>query len=47
MHDDIEAFKTRVLSTQVHGMEIRQWARLLASDDETRIAEALKNNVGW
>lgn len=44
-HPEIEAFKARVLGTQVHGMTIAQWARLLAKGDEPTIEKALRERV--
>lgn len=41
-HSEIEAFKDRVLCSQVHGMSVRDWARLLASDDESKIEDVLR-----
>ena len=45
VHTDIEAFKTRVMNTTVNGMTVRQWARLLASEDDARIRAALRDHL--
>lgn len=45
VHTEIEAFKKRVLASQVHGMSVQEWAKLLASDDETKIEKALREHV--
>lgn len=44
-HAEIEAFKKRVLASQLHGMSVQDWARLFASDDEPRIGKALREQV--
>lgn len=45
VHDDLEAFKTRVLDTKVNGMTVRQWARLLGSGDDAQIKAALARHL--
>lgn len=40
-HPDIEAFKTRVYNTQIHGRTIKAWNKLLSAGTETAIATAL------
>jgi hypothetical protein len=45
-HEGIEAFKRRVMATQVHGMTIGQWSGLLASENETRIRHQLEHRFG-
>ena len=45
VHPEIEAFKKRVLASTVHGMTVQEWARLLASDDESKIEKALREHV--
>lgn len=42
-HDEIEAFKTRVLNTSFHGKTIRQWSAILASNDDSVLESALKS----
>jgi hypothetical protein len=44
-HSEIEAFKGRVLSRTVHGMTIQKWAKILCSDNESRIERALRDHV--
>lgn len=46
VHEELEAFKTKVLSTQVNGMTVRQWSRLFASSDERKIRVALETHLG-
>jgi hypothetical protein len=41
-HDGIEAFKTRVLNTKVHGLTVAQWSRLLCSGDDRYLRRALE-----
>lgn len=45
VHAEIEAFKRRVLASQVHGMSVQAWARLFASNDEPKIEQALREHV--
>lgn len=45
VHTEIEAFKKRVLGSTVHGMTVQEWARLLGSGDESKIAKALRERV--
>ena len=42
VHPEIEAFKERIMATQLHGFTLAQWMRLLnkASDEELRSALA-------
>ena len=42
-HDEIEAFKTRVLNTCFHGKTIRQWSAILASNDDSVLESALQS----
>lgn len=46
-HAQIEAFKERVLSSQVHGVTVQEWARIFVSDDEAKIERALRQHVGF
>lgn len=41
-HADIEAFKTRVLDIEFHGKTIKQWAAILASDNDDVLEAALQ-----
>lgn len=43
-HTEIEAFKSRVLSTEFHGKTIRQWSTILASNND-RILEAALQSI--
>lgn len=45
VHPGIEEFKARVLASNVHGMTVQQWSRLLASDDDAQIEAALRNHI--
>jgi hypothetical protein len=47
VHPQIEAFKNRVLSSHVHGMTVQEWSRIFATDDEAKIEQALRQNVGF
>lgn len=42
-HDEIEAFKTRVLNTQFHGKTIKQWSTILASTNDDVLERALES----
>jgi hypothetical protein len=44
-HAELEAFKTKVNSTKVNGMTVRDWCRLFASDDDARIRRALETHL--
>lgn len=44
-HSDIEAFKTRVLNTQFNGKTIRQWGRILSSNDDDILETALRTII--
>ena len=41
-HTDIEKFKTQVLNTKVHGRSVKEWAKVLGSEDDRVIELALK-----
>lgn len=38
VHPELEAFKTRVMGTTVHGLTVRDWDRLFRSNDKARVA---------
>ena len=44
-HSDIEAFKTRVLNTRFNGKTIRQWGRILSSNDDNILETALRTII--
>jgi hypothetical protein len=44
-HPDIETFKTKVLNTQFNGKTIRQWGKILSSDDDTVLEGALRTII--
>lgn len=44
-HADLEAFKKRVEATKVNGMTIREWYRLLGSEDDKKIRKALEDHL--
>lgn len=44
-HPDIEAFKSRVLATDLHGMSIGAWAKLISSTDDAAIRTALREHL--
>lgn len=46
VHPGIEEFKARVLGTRVHGRTVQAWSRLLCSEDDLAIAEALRKDLG-
>ncbi|MDY5045939.1 hypothetical protein [Phascolarctobacterium sp.] len=41
-HVEIEAFKSRVLNTQFNGRTIRQWSRILSSNNQQLLEDALR-----
>ena len=43
-HEGLEAFKTKVLNTSIHGHTLRQWSKLLA-DDKTSTIELVKDLI--
>lgn len=45
-HQDIEAFKSRVLVKEFHGMKISEWFKILSKGSDEKIKEALINNLG-
>lgn len=42
VHEEIEAFKSRVLEREVFGKKVKQWSELLGSEEEAKIEEALR-----
>ncbi|TBF76013.1 hypothetical protein ELG84_24170 [Rhizobium leguminosarum] len=46
VHPEIEAFKSRVLNTKVNGMTVRQWMRIIASEDDRYMKKALRDHLG-
>lgn len=45
-HPDIEAFKARILATDLHGMTIGAWGKLVSSEDDAAIRSALRDHLG-
>lgn len=45
VHAELEAFKTRVMNTQVHGMTVREWERLFRCNDDARIKRVLEKRL--
>jgi hypothetical protein len=45
IHPGVEKFKTKVYGTTVNGMTVRQWKRLLRSNDDSNIKNALKDHL--
>lgn len=46
VHAELEAFKTRVMNTEVHGMKVREWERLFRSKNEAQIKWMLQEKLG-
>ena len=46
VHKEIEEFKTRVLNMTFSGMTVGEWTKLLSSQDEEKIKEAMENYLG-
>ena len=42
VHTELESFKTKVMATQVNGMTVREWCRILPSGDDTTIKDTLQ-----
>jgi hypothetical protein len=45
-HPEIEAFKTRVMSTTIHGRTISNWQRILSRGTDDQIIQALTESFG-
>lgn len=45
VHKELEAFKQKVMSKQVHGMTVKQWERLFRSADDNAIKKALQDRL--
>lgn len=45
VHPELEKFKTKVLDTKVNGMSVREWYRVLSSEDDARIKAALQKHL--
>jgi hypothetical protein len=45
-HEEIEAFKYRVLSREYMGMSLADWADIFGSEDESKIQRALADHLG-
>lgn len=45
VHEELEAFKRRVMTTKVHGLEVRQWERLFRSEDDSLIKQTLAKRL--
>ena len=46
MHADIEDFKSRIYDLRVHGMTVREWNKLLSSQNDFAIKASLKEHLG-
>jgi hypothetical protein len=45
VHGEIEAFKRKVMNTPYNGMTVKEWLRLLGSNDDLKIAKALEKHL--
>jgi hypothetical protein len=45
-HEEIEAFKERVMGRELKGMTLAQWTELLTADDPTLLRAALQQHLG-
>ena len=45
VHPEIESFKSRVMNIKVNGMSVRQWLRVLSSDNDDLIKQALRTHL--
>ncbi len=46
VHAELEAFKTRVMNTEVHGLKVREWERLFRSKNDAQIKWVLQEKLG-
>lgn len=46
VHNELEAFKSRVMGTTVHGLTVRQWERLFRSTNISEIKYVLQEKLG-
>lgn len=46
VHPEVEAFKAKMLATELHGHTIARWAKIFASDDDGLICRELKGQLG-
>jgi len=45
VHPEIEAFKKRVMGTKVNGMTVKEWCRILSSENDEAIKQALQEHL--
>lgn len=45
-HSDIEEFKQDVLELEIHGLTVREWARLCNKAPEDRIRDVFSTRLG-
>ena len=45
VHSEIESFKTHVMGIRVNGMSVRQWCRILTSDNDDLIKQTLRTHL--
>jgi hypothetical protein len=45
-HAGIEQFKQRVLLTELAGLTVREWSRVLCSEEELQIRSILSDRLG-
>lgn len=46
VHPGVEAFKKRVLGTQIHGLTVGRWSALLSRGSDEAVRQALKDRFG-
>ena len=46
VHAELEAFKTRVMTTKVNGLTVWEWGQLFRSKDDERVRRTLEERVG-
>ncbi len=44
-HDQIESFKTQILNLEFNGLPIKEWAKIIASEDEALLSSVFKKNL--
>lgn len=44
-HPEVEVFKKKIYSTEVHGMAINQWNKLLSNEDDITLRQALATSL--
>lgn len=46
VHAELEAFKSRVMATEINGLTVHEWGKLFRSKNDVRIKSALEERLG-